>query len=163
MSNCNQISIPCLVGEVVFTFYLNFLSGFSRHRGMFLFKRNFKKCSKTSVCIWNAEVVFRSTFSEFCRHRHPLAAPPGTSPKMAARRPGGRDELGSEGVFGTLPSEWLFYSQLVSPWQSCASWTCQGQERTGIVTFGSILEVREENQFWFNFCLPLSICRLLKT
>ena len=38
------------------------------------------------------KVVFWDTFSGFCT----LAAPPETSPKMAARRPGGREELGAE-------------------------------------------------------------------
>ena len=46
------------------------------------------------------EVVLRDTFSGFCRH--PLAAPPETSPKMAARRPGGREELGAERGRGFL-------------------------------------------------------------
>ena len=51
-----------------------------------------KAAKKSESSIWPKKVVFWDTFSGFCT----LAAPPETSPKMAARRPGGREELGQK-------------------------------------------------------------------
>ena len=106
MSNCNQISIPCLVGEVVFTLHLNFLSGFSRHR---VSSKEILKSAPKPVFVSEMQRSSSGALSlNFVGTGTPWRRPPELHPRWRRVARAGGTSLGLRGFSGLCPQSGFF-------------------------------------------------------
>ena len=147
MSNCNQISIPCLVGEVVFTLHLQFLSVFSRQCGVFLLKEILKSAPKP---VFVSEMQRSSSGAlslNFVGTGTPWRRPPELHPRWRRVARAGGTSLGLRGFSGLYPQSGFFTLSWSPPDSLVLLEPVRVRRGPELSLLGVSLEVREENQF----------------